>query len=466
MVAKWSAEDIQRLLFSLNISVDIIRQGWPYEDNSCEKSSREDRKVGIAHACRHLATIFPDYSTAQLQKKMMWLWTNFGPDDGDREPDALFLEGAWVKTLPHLESEYPDIWDRVDQDVRNDRDHVLGDTILCTNPACSFWQHVRCYYGADDSTVAPEDHLCDQCHSLQNLEEGHEMMQSSEETLAPNPHGDEPSNLDPNIDGPFTFETHTEQRSNANPDSGDSSTSNNLHTEEPFKESLAPFERQYAAANIQWAPDSDEIQSHLKRMSLQWVNISKSLTRDGFLLAEVPMMERLRKQMHISSFFAYPHEKTSDPPSKRVTERWLRAMLVACAVDWVFYPVQTMTDQITGDETSSVSRLNAELNPVLAHSINTELTTRCKLVPFLTVGESRSALRFAPPNISTMVEGESPWRISELTAVFSQLLRLKLQLSLSHSNYELWFPEKSSPEDLYYSKGLVVPPTTMVPQGR
>ncbi|KAK8034301.1 hypothetical protein PG993_009296 [Apiospora rasikravindrae] len=463
VVTTWSPEDIQRLLFSLNISVDKIRQWWPYEDNSCEKSSRKDRNIGISRACDHLTSIFPVYSAAQIRRKMQWLWTSFGPDYGDREPDALYMQGAWDKTLPRLEGEFPDIWNRVNQDVRNNRErllariqepdlegndqrmefleddgpikcrcgfsHILGDTILCTNPGCPFWQHVVCYYGADDVTVAPEDHLCDQCQSRKNLEGEHEMMQSAEEPLATDPNA--PSNLDDNIDGHFVSEPHPEQLFGDNPDSGNASTFN-THTKEPpnsslgaqrltksgpgfqdpqisgedverdvplqppragrsqipiipslpnahdsFRESLVSFERQYASGDIQWAPDSNEIQSHLKKISLQCFNISKSLIRDKFLLAEVPVMEHLTKQMHLSSRFAYPHEKSFELPSKRETERWLRAMLDACAVDWVFYPDQAITNQITRDELSPVPCLNAELNLVLAHSIHTELTVRC-----------------------------------------------------------------------------------------
>lgn len=81
-----------------------------------------------------------------------------------------------------------------------------------------------------------------------------------------------------------------------------------------------------------------------------------------------------------------------------------------------------------------------------------------RLVPFLTFGESRAPLLFAPPHISPMIHGESLWRISELTAVFNQWIRLKLQLSLSHNRYELWFPKESTPQDSYYLRGLVIPP--------
>jgi len=81
-----------------------------------------------------------------------------------------------------------------------------------------------------------------------------------------------------------------------------------------------------------------------------------------------------------------------------------------------------------------------------------------RLIPFLSFGESRAPLRFASPHISTMVHGESIWRISELTAVFNQLIRLKLQLSLSHNRYELWFPRDTTPKDSDYSRGLIIPP--------
>ncbi|KAK7966811.1 uncharacterized protein PG986_001088 [Apiospora aurea] len=377
VVAAWSPDDIQRLLFSLNVSVGRIRQWWPYEDNSCEKSSPKHRKIGISRACDHLTTIFPAYSAAQIRRKMQWLWTNFGPDDGDHEPDALYMQGAWDKTLPRLEGEFPDIWNRVNQDVRDNSEcgfsHVLGGTILCTNPDCSFWQHVVCYYGADDVTVAPDDHLCDQCQTHGNLEREHEMMQSSEEFLAPDLGA--PSNLDDNIDGRFTFESHPEQRLVAHPDSRNASTFT-PHTEErpnsspggqgptksrpgfqepqisgedvehdvplqppragwsqihaisplpnahtSFGGSLISFERQYATADIQWAPDSNEIQSHFKKISLQWFNISKSLIREKFLLAEVPVVKYLTEQMNLSSRFAYPQKPSSEPPSQRETER-------------------------------------------------------------------------------------------------------------------------------------------------
>ncbi|KAK8066268.1 hypothetical protein PG997_013015 [Apiospora hydei] len=576
VVAAWSPDDIQRLLFSLNISVDRIRQWWPYEDNSCEKSSPKHRKIGISRACDHLATIFPAYSAAQIRRKMQWLWTNFGPDDGDHDPDALYMQGAWDKTLPRLEGEFPDIWNRVNQDVRDNSErllartqepglegndqqmeipendgpikcrcgfsHVLGDTILCTNSDCSFWQHVVCYYGADDVTVAPDDHLCDQCQTHGNLEREHEMMQSAEELLAPDLSA--PSNFNNNIDGRFTFESHPEQRLVAHPGSRNASTFT-PHTEEPpnsspgdrgqtksgpgfqepqisgedverdvplqppragcsqihaisplpnahtsFRESLISFERQYATADIQWAPDSNEIQSHLKKISLQWFNISKSLIRDKFLLAEVPVMKYLTEQMHLSSRFAYPHKPSSEPPSQRETERWLRAMLGVCAVDWIFYPDQTMADPIASSP-EALQALHFEITQSLASGSNKDFAntfleaavTRMlgdpesglpraldcaariyserffdSISPFLAFGESRAPLRFASPNIGTMVEGESPWRISELTAVFSQLLRLKLQISLSHNKYELWFPEKSSIEDSYRLKGLLVLP--------
>ena len=122
MVGTWSVGDTQRLLSFLNISVGKIRQSWPYQENNCEKSSREDRSVGISRACDHLATCVPAFSSRQIRAKMKWLWTNFGPDDGDHEPDALYLQGAWDKTLPRLGGEFPDIWARVNQSVEDDRE--------------------------------------------------------------------------------------------------------------------------------------------------------------------------------------------------------------------------------------------------------------------------------------------------------------------------------------------------------
>lgn len=347
--------------------------------------------------------------------------------------------------------------------------HILGDTIQCTNPACSFWQHVVCYYGADDFTVAPENHMCDQCRSAdpqqprEKLEEDHEMFQSAEDALVSGPHAERPqayvhhlegrSNIGSIVEDPFSFiDPHVERPLDPNPDTEELSTINPSIDEEPpeaasdvqepnnhgpyfqeprsfahvqelgspeprseeslisrtsagfdapvqrtkphdaqtpviapqpstydtLKESLATFERQCTAANIQWGPDSNEVQSCLKKISLQCFNISKSLLRDGFLLAEVPMVDHLIQQMHISSCFAYSPNSNSRPPSSRVTERWLRVMLVACAVDWIFYPGQSKTVQATRDELSSVSRLDVELNLILAHSFHTELATRCK----------------------------------------------------------------------------------------
>lgn len=121
MVATWSFEDIHCLLYYLNISVESIRQYWPYEDNNCEKSYRKDRSVGISRACDHLATLIPAFSSRQIRNKMGWLWANFGPDDGDHEPDALYLQGAWDKTLPRLDGEFPDILGRVNQSVEDNR---------------------------------------------------------------------------------------------------------------------------------------------------------------------------------------------------------------------------------------------------------------------------------------------------------------------------------------------------------
>ncbi|KAK7935847.1 hypothetical protein PG985_001342 [Apiospora marii] len=677
MGGTWGVEDIQCLLSSLNISVEKIRQWWPYEYSHCEKSSRKDRSVGISRACDHLATLIPAFTSRQIQRKMRWLWANFGPDDGDHEPDALYLQGAWNKTLPRLDGEFPDIWGRVNQSVEDDRkqlaqlrpsapqendqhmdyaeyvepikcrcgfSHVLGDTVQCTNPTCSRWQHVVCYYEVDDFTVAPGNHLCDQCRSADpqqqhwNLGEDHEMLQSAEEALASDPHADrpqahapypeEPSNVVPIAEETLAFiHPHVERPQGYNPDTGAPSTvhprieeppsiapaptpdvpepnsfspflqdynkelnnsspffqepsssardqesnrveprpaespiPNNgedfdapiqsLETDEAqilpaisslpckydaFKQSLASFEQQASAASIRWAPDSDEIQSCLKKISLQCFNISKSLSRDGFLLAEVPTLDHLIQQMRISSCFAYSPNSNSESPSSRVTEKWLRAILVACAVDWIFYPGQNQTAQTTRDEPQSVPRLDAELNLILAHSFHTELANRCspealqtlhfeitqglasgahrdfayafleavslscsragfrmlyceavtrmlkdpdiglpraldreaklhterffdRLMPFFTFGDSRAPLSFAPPHIGLMVEGESQWRISELMAVFSHLLRLKVQLSLSHSHYELWFPDKSPSKESDYLKGLVAPP--------
>ncbi|KAK8101002.1 hypothetical protein PG999_011376 [Apiospora kogelbergensis] len=113
----WSDEDIQRLLFFLNISVGRIRESWPFEDNSFENSSRRDRAVGISRACDCLAELLPAFSATQIKKKMRALWQNYGPNDGNREPDNLFLQGAWTNTLPHLGMELPGIWNRVNQDV-------------------------------------------------------------------------------------------------------------------------------------------------------------------------------------------------------------------------------------------------------------------------------------------------------------------------------------------------------------
>lgn len=81
-----------------------------------------------------------------------------------------------------------------------------------------------------------------------------------------------------------------------------------------------------------------------------------------------------------------------------------------------------------------------------------------RLVPFFSFGGSRAPLSFAPPHIGMMIAGESQWRIYELTTVFSHLLRLKLQLSLSRSHHELWFPKKSIPDESEYLKGLLAPP--------
>lgn len=81
-----------------------------------------------------------------------------------------------------------------------------------------------------------------------------------------------------------------------------------------------------------------------------------------------------------------------------------------------------------------------------------------RLAPFFTFGESRAPLSFAPPHIGMMVGGESQWRISELMTVFSHLSKLKLQLSLSHSYYELWYPDKSPSKESDYLAGLLAPP--------
>lgn len=365
--------------------------------------------------------------------------------------------------------------------------HVLGDTVLCINPACSSWQHVVCYYGVDDSTVAPENHVCDRCRSvyplgpLENAQDYHGGPQSAgEEALASDPHAEDILAFNPCTEDLLVSHSHNTESSSTIPDSNTerTPTSSNPRTEEAhddaqepgsgfrprgqqvsdtkaqlgasiqppgsgesqlhaippspnahssFEESLAPFERQHAASNIQWTPESAEIQSTLKKIALQWFNISKSLIRDGYLLTEVPTLERLREQMHISSCLAYPHKESTDmmarspiaqypssystssessnsssnsenlsptpfragvntisqpvfsePPSKRATERWLRGVLAACAVDWVFNPGQPIGDQSAAYELSSVSRLDTELNFVLAHSVHTELTARCE----------------------------------------------------------------------------------------
>jgi len=118
----WSDEDLQRLLFFLNISVGRIRESWPYENDIFENSSRKDRTVGTSRACDCLAELFPAFSAIQIKKKMRALWQNYGPDGGNREPDNLYLQGAWTNTLPHLGMEFPGIWDRVNQDVDHHRE--------------------------------------------------------------------------------------------------------------------------------------------------------------------------------------------------------------------------------------------------------------------------------------------------------------------------------------------------------
>lgn len=279
--------------------------------------------------------------------------------------------------------------------------HVLGDTIQCTNPACSFWQHVVCYYEVDDFTVAPENHLCDQCRSAdpqkprENSEKDHEMLQSAEVAWASGPHAERPQ-----VHVPYPEEPNRpEPRPNDAPvqsletdEAHIPAVSSRPPNYDAFKDSLASFEWQSTAANIQWEPDSDEIQSCLKKISLKCFNISKSLLRDGFLLAEVPILNQLIQQMQISYCFAYSPNSNSESPTSRVTEKWLRAILVACAIDWIFYPGQRQTAQIARDESSSVSHLEAELNLILVHSFHMELANRCKYTRYTLLLYSRFIL--------------------------------------------------------------------------
>lgn len=73
-----------------------------------------------------------------------------------------------------------------------------------------------------------------------------------------------------------------------------------------------------------------------------------------------------------------------------------------------------------------------------------------ELMPFLTFGESRAPLQFADDKTVRMDSGDGPSRHEALVEVISQLLRLKLHLTLSNCQYEFYLPTGQSIDESRY----------------
>lgn len=94
---RWTSVEVYTLLATLNSRIEEI--SWEFQ---------ADKKVGVASAADLLSEAVGNGCTPErVTSKIKWLWENARPDVAGKQPEPLYLHGAWTRTLPDLNRLYP-----------------------------------------------------------------------------------------------------------------------------------------------------------------------------------------------------------------------------------------------------------------------------------------------------------------------------------------------------------------------
>jgi hypothetical protein len=89
----WTEEDIETLLCILDFHIEEIRS-----------ATLKDPRSGLVHASQLVSDAIGNGCTPnRVERKIRHLWTNWGKQDGKREPYEICLYGAFTTTLPGID---------------------------------------------------------------------------------------------------------------------------------------------------------------------------------------------------------------------------------------------------------------------------------------------------------------------------------------------------------------------------